>query len=501
MLLVALTCVACGNGRQNVADAQRPIEMLVANDAETLDPRYATDAVALRTTRLIHAGLVRLDPVSLAPLPYAAKSWRWVDPTTLRVELRDDVRFHSGAPLRSTDVVATLRAFASPKVASRVARIVDAIDRAETDGDHAVIVYLKRAHATLLTDLEVPILRADQAESPPDPLGMLDGLGPYAVSRVERGAITLTPVDGAALPRPAHAVVVRTVHDENARALRLYAGRADVALNLVSPTLLTAMSSQQGLAVLSRPGSNLTYLVVREGRGALASRDVRRAVALAIDRELVARTLLGGRGRAAAGVIPPAHWSFLPGAADEIDRTPLARIAYAPNIARELLRAAGTPRLTLSLLSTTDRLRLSIARVLAQQLAEVGIDLEVIPLELGTLLARLNAGDFELASLQMPEFTEPHLLRFFLHADFIPPGGNNRGRVDDAMLSALLDEGGRMTDVPERRRIYAAVDARIREEMHVIPLWHEDQVVVTSARARSFVPSAEGRWLSLAEIP
>ena len=37
--------------------------------------------------------------------------------------------------------------------------------------------------------------------------------------------------------------------------------------------------------------------------------------------------------------------------------------------------------------------------------------------------------------------------------------------------------------------------------MHWLPLLYEDQVVVTSARARGFLPSAEGRWLGLASLP
>src|SRR5580658_163919 len=99
--------------------AEAPIEMMVANDPETLDPRYATDAVGLRTTRLVHAGLVRLDPDTLEPKAYAASGWRWIDPLTLRVELREDVRFHSGAPLTADDVVGTVRALRSPEVGSR----------------------------------------------------------------------------------------------------------------------------------------------------------------------------------------------------------------------------------------------------------------------------------------------------------------------------------------------------------------------------------------------
>ena len=48
-------------------------------------------------------------------------------------------------------------------------------------------------------------------------------------------------------------------------------------------------------------------------------------------------------------------------------------------------------------------------------------------------------------------------------------------------------------------RVYATVIER--EEMHVLPRWYEDQVSVTSDRARFFSPSAEGRWLALASIP
>jgi peptide/nickel transport system substrate-binding protein len=176
--------------------------MLVANDADTLDPRYVTDLVGMRATRLVHAGLVRLDPDTLAPEPYVARGWRWLDPLTLEIDLREDVRFHSGAPLRPADVVATLRAFASPAVASRHASVIAAIAGADETGPHRVVVRLSRPHGTLLTDLELPILRADQAASPPAPDGTLDGLGPYAVAHVARGDLLLAPADGGASPAP-----------------------------------------------------------------------------------------------------------------------------------------------------------------------------------------------------------------------------------------------------------------------------------------------------------
>jgi peptide/nickel transport system substrate-binding protein len=490
-------CLATGGaacarspGGSSARGVGAPIEVLIANDPETLDPRYATDAVGLRATRLVHAGLVRLDPDTLSPLPYAARGWQWLDPLTLRVDLRDDVQFHSGQPLRARDVVATLRAIVSPKVASRQARILDAVAAAEEDGEHAVVVRLARPHATLLTDLELPILRADQAASPPAPDGSLDGLGPYVVAGVHRGEVRLVPADNGVLPRPVHPLTLRTVHDENTRALRLQAGRADVCLNLISPTLLPALVTTPGLTLTARPGANLTYIVVHENRAPLGDARVRRAISLAIDRPTLTRTLFDGRARPAGGLIAPNHWAHADAAA----------LAFDAAAARDLLIQAGVSRARVTLLTSTERFRGDVARVIAQELADVGLHATVVPLELGTLIARLNAGDFELAVLQLPEMTEPNVLRNFLHSAFAPPVGANRGRVNDPALDALLDEGDRIGSYDARRAVYAKLEARERLEMHLVPLWYEDQVEVSSEIARAFVPSAEGRWLGLARL-
>jgi peptide/nickel transport system substrate-binding protein len=491
LALTLAGALGTGCARHGGVSAERPLELMVASDAETLDPRYSTDSVSVRVTRLVHAGLFRLDPDTLEPRPYAARSFRFRDPLTLEVTLRDDVRFHSGAPLEAEDVVASLRAYGSKAVASRHARIVDAIADVHAEGDRVVVVHLARPHGTLLTDLELPLLRRDQAASPPAPDGSLDGLGPYAVARSTRGDLWLAAADGGVLPRPAHDLVVRTVHDENARALRLEAGRADVAVNLISPTLLPALADQAGLAVASRPSSNLTYMVVDEEHGALGDARVRQALSLAVDRAMLCRTLFDGRAQPASGLIAKAHWAHADAPA----------LPFDPAASRARLAEAGASSLHVTLVTSTERLRGDVARVIAQGLADLGVTADVVPLELGAMFARLDAGDFDLAILQLPEMSEPNTFRHFLHSAFIPPAGGNRGRVRDAELDALLDQGDALSDPEARRAVYARVEARNRDQLHWIPLWSEDQVAVTSARARGFLPSAEGRWLGLASLP
>jgi peptide/nickel transport system substrate-binding protein len=463
------------------------LEVVIAQDAETLDPRFVVDAVGMRVSRLVHAGLFRLDPDSLEPVPYLAASYRFVSPRVLDVTLREDVRFHSGVPFGAGDVVATLDALHDPSVAARAAHVVSAIERVEAKGDHEVIVYMSRTHATLLTDLEVPILRADQARDVRQDAVSLDGLGPYQVTSMVRGTIELAPARDAVLPRPAHALHIRTVHDENARALRLVSGETDVAPSGMSPWLLPSLS-ERGLRVAARPGANLVYVLFRTDRGPFADARARRAFGLAIDRAAIVKDMLGSHATLATGLLPPGHWAS----------TPRDLVAQDPAKARELL---GGIRVRCTLLGSTDRLRVAIARVMAQELGEVGIDADVVPLELGTLIERLGAGDFDAAVLQIPELAEPNTLRVFLHSSSIPPAGANRARVHDTVVDAALDMGDATLDPSERRAAYARLEDRVMAEAYWVPLWHEDQVVVTSPRAGAFLPSAEGRWLGLASIP
>jgi peptide/nickel transport system substrate-binding protein len=117
------------------------------------------------------------------------------------------------------------------------------------------------------------------------------------------------------------------------------------------------------------------------------------------------------------------------------------------------------------------------------------------------MLHRLSAGDFELAILQIPELTEPNLLRWFFHSSSIPApgrGGANRARYASPRVDALLDDAARTPDRERRREHYRAVLREMMADLPVVPLFHEGQVAALSPRAAAFRLSAEGRWLGLA---
>ncbi|HEY6560858.1 MAG TPA: ABC transporter substrate-binding protein [Polyangiaceae bacterium] len=486
--LLAPLSVACTDG---AGSAERPIEIVVSTETATLDPRYSTRSLDIKITRLVHAGLVGLDADTLSPIPLVASRFSQLDALTLRVELKRGIAFHSGRPLHAADVCATLSALNDPALASPHRAVVRAIAECRVESEHQLVLALHGPRASLLTDLEVPILRADQVRSAPSSTGALDGLGPYRIRDFEPGEVTLEPAQTGLVPRPSHRAVVRTVRDENARALRLLAGRSDIAPNALSAVLWPTLERHERLELRARRGANVTYLLMQNDRAPFRSRTVRQAIARAIDRERIIAHLLGGRAEPAATIFPPGHWSN--------PRAPAAE-PYDANAARPVL--SRLPAVTL--LTSTERARVTIARALAQMLGDAGLEVRVVALDLGILLARMDSGDFDLASLQMPELTEPNLLKWFFHPRAVPgegQEGRNRARYRNPRAAVLLDRASEATSLAERRDLYAELTELMATDLPVVPLWHEDQVAIVSKRARAFSLSAEGRWLSLAALP
>lgn len=487
--VLGLLCFACasGCGQPRAEQASHALELVVPTEVGSLDPRFTTRALDIKITRLIHSGLVGLDPDTLEPVPLLAEGWRWLDARRLEVKLRPGLKFHSGKPLQIEDVCATLSALADPTLGSPHRVVVASIGECKAIDQLTLELRLREPRATLLSDLEVPILRADQVKLPQDPRGDLDGLGPFRIQSFDWAEVklapTATPKSGGAVP-----VTIRTVRDENARALRLIAGSADIAPNAISATILPALAAQPELEVRSRVGANVTYLLFQNDREPTSRLPVRRAVGQAIDRQLIVDTLLAGKAQLASGIFPHGHWSADPDA---------EALPFDLAAARSVLKDA--PPLTLA--TSTDRARLTIARAIAQMLGDAGVSVRVVALDLGVLLKRLDSGDFQLAVLQMPELTEPNLLNWFFNPRGIPGeggDGRNRARYRSTQVGAWLDAAASDPQRSLRVDYYQRIARAMARDLPVLPLWHEDQVSVVSRRAGAFSLDAIGRWGALA---
>ncbi|MET0342771.1 MAG: ABC transporter substrate-binding protein [Polyangiales bacterium] len=498
VLLGLLLLLSACHTRRTEPPPPDAVVVILPREPEQLDPRFVSDAYAVKITRLLFASLMRIDPFTLEAVPDLAASVQVEDDTRYRVVLRPNLHFSDGTVLDADDVVATFRGLVDPAVKSRYASTFARIAKVEAVSPREVLFELGAPHATFLTDLEVPIMRAEDARKPPAPGTVPVGAGPYRLGSRAAGLYALRANPRYHGPPPPHAgLSLLVIRDDNTRALRLLAGAADLALNTVPPLLLPLFTAPR-FQIRSEPGIGTTYLGLNLAHPALADVRVRRALAHALDRARVVRHKLLGRAQLASSWIPPGHWAH---AAD----TPVH--AYDPDAARALLDAAGLApkdgvRLALTLRTSSDRAVLSLARALASMLAEVGIDLDVRPSENATLLADLARGRFEVAFLQSPDVIEPHTLSWFFTSDRIPETGKreggNRWRVRVPELDAAFEDGRRALDRNARVAAYHRVQHLLARELPVIPLWHEDVVAVTSRRLEAFRVPRDGRFGTLA---
>ncbi|MBX7194842.1 MAG: ABC transporter substrate-binding protein [Sandaracinaceae bacterium] len=490
---ISASPLACARRRR---PSDELLEVVIPVDPATLDPRFVADVYALRVARLVHAALIAPDPDTAAPTPWLAESLKDEADGALLVTLRAGACFHDGTKVRAADVVATFRALGEESLGSPSRRVVVELASIEALDERRVRFRPKSPRATLRGDLDVPILKADEASRARD--AALTGSGPFRISAREPGSITLSPAPSYEwfAAAPPKGLVVRTVRDEPARALRVVAGSVDVAANVLAPGLALSLPARSdappGLRAQRRAGAATTFLAVRCSHPELSVPEVRRALSAAIDREAIVRAKLGAAATLAEGLLPPSI---------ALAGTSKGPLPYDPSGGASVLGPLGRKGLRLSLVTSTDRTRVGIARALAQSISDAGLPVDVHTYEFGTFFARLSAGDFDVAPLIASEVTDPDVLRWYLHSDALPPKGANRARFRHAEVDALLDEGLRTLDPTARRGCYQRLGDVLRAQMPYVPLWHEDHVAVTSARAGSFRPSVDGRWGALASLP
>lgn len=462
--------------------------MLLPTEPLEVDPRFVFDAQGLRLSRLLFSGLVAIDPNTLEVVPMLAARVE-VDPSGTRftAHLRNGLTFSDGSALDADDVRATYESVLGTELGSRYRETYRRIARIETPDASTVVFVLDGPHAPFLTDLELPIVRAEDRAVHLRAEPGLASSGPARLTRAaERSFHLAARPEHPSAPRPGE-LVLTVVRDESTRALRMLGDGADVAPFAIAPLLVPAFEEDERFVVRSAPGPGTAYVAFHTGT--LGDPRVRRALAHAIDRAALLASKFGERAELASGFLPTAHWAHVE----------LEVPGFDPAAARRLLDEAGVldppgaaPRLSLVLRTSTDRTRVAIARAMAAMWRDVGVEVEVRPSETAVLLADLDAGRFDLALMTLPEVFEPHVLHWFFASARTPGGPPNRFRWASPAFDAALETGRVTVDRAARREAYRTAQALLARELPAVPLWHE-HVVVVSRRERDLPAPRDGR--------
>jgi peptide/nickel transport system substrate-binding protein len=284
----------------------------------------------------------------------------------------------------------------------------------------------------------------------------------------------------------------------------LVGGSADLIQNAVRPDLVAAVRDRPRVHVETTHGVVLTYLMMNNDDPVLRKREVRQAIALALDRPEIIRAKLGGLATLATGLLAPMHWAYT----GDVPR-------YDHDVARakQLLDEAGLrdpdgdgpePRLRLVYKTSADTFRVAIARVIAAQLGEVGIAVEVRSFEFATFFADVKKGAYQLASMQTTDITDPDFYFMYFHSSWIPTPGNpdgfNRWRYRNAEVDRLTTRGREELDEAKRKQIYDQVQRQVAEDVPVVPLWHEDNIILTNVDVKGYTTTPNARLIGLRDI-
>lgn len=492
--LMAVTAASCQR-----AEPAPPNTLVLAVEAgpRLLDPRLYTDAAAAKAGDLLFNGLVqRNDDFSIAP--DLAESWETPSPVKYVFHLRPGVVFHNGRPLTSADVKATVKYILDPANKSPRRSALLVIGSIETPDDLTVIFNLTEPSAPFLGELTLGIVPAGAGdETARAPVGT----GPFRLSeyRIEEKIVFRRHERYHEGPPPLDGVIFKIIPDETVRVLELEKGGVDLVMNPITPDILPRLRENPDIKVVTRLGTNYSYLgfnLEDELTGDIA---VRRAIAHAIDREGIIKYILKGLARPAAGPISKASAYYEPG---------LEKYGYAPAKARRILDDAGyedpdgdgtAVRFTLKYSTSQNELRKLIAEAFQWQLGEVGIGLDIRSYEWGTFYADIKKGAFQVYSLTWVGMADPDILHYIFNSSSMPPNGANRGRYNNPRVDELT-ELGRTTFGSERREVYSEVQKILARELPYVSLWHSVNVAAMKNSVAGFALAPDENLKSLKHV-
>ena len=477
------------------------LTVAVENAPRQLDPRVATDQASSRVFELAIPGLVTKDERGRF-VPDLAASWEVLDDgRRWRFHLRRDARFHDGRPLTSADVVWTYGSIVDGTVPTAKKGAFAPVERVLAVDEATVDFLTREPWGALLSNVTSYVGVVPAGTTPEAQNRSPVGAGPFRVTRREPDRVELAAFDGYRGRPRLERVVLREVQDVTVRVLELRKGSVQLVVNGVPPDVVPMFERDPRFRIVKEPGSNYAYLGLNLEDPALTDPRVRRALALALDRERLVATLWRGQGEVTETLLPPGHWAR---------HDALPRLAHDPVAARRLLDEAGfpdpdgaggpRPRLALTYKTSTDETARLQAQILQAMAAEAGIALEIRSLEFATFYADVQRGAFQVFSLTRTGIDEPDLYALLFHSRNLPPTGANRGRYRNPALDRLLDLGGRLVDPALRRPVYLEVQEIVARDLPYVSLFTRTNVAVMPAALDGYRSYPSGELLSLPEV-
>lgn len=465
-----------------------------SGDIDNLDPHLATAFQTIEALELTYDSLLELDP-DLSVQPGLATEWEYSeDGTTLTLTLREGVTFHDGDPMDSADVAASIERILDESTGAVVRTNLLSIAAVETPDPQTVVLQLSEPDGTLpaaFTSVNTAIvsdaaLEADTVGTEPN------GTGAFMFDDWTQGqAVAFSAFEDYWGEGPhVDGVEIRVVPEESSILAGLRADEFQMGI-LSDP----AVVEQAGEDLTVERTLELGYFpfFLNSGREPLDNQQVRQAMACAVDRQQVIDAAVFGEGEPTGPFATPA----VEGGA--FDGLPCSETD--PELARELLAEAGYAdgfSIETIVITGENNSAINVAQSVQAQLAEIGVNLELVPLETNVYVDRWLEADFDSAMSANGASTDPHLT----YAKYFTSSGNfaNVAAYGTPQLDELFARGRAETDPEVRQEIYAEISQLLLEASPWVWLYTGYRYQVLQPDVTGFVPLPTGSLQSLRDV-
>ena len=429
----------------------------------------------------IHNRLLQHDRTMTSPTADLASSWtRSSDGKTIVFTLRDDVVFHTGRTFSGDDVVWNWdRIINDIGARGRGKNVLSEVTSYEVTGTNEFTMTVTGDSPVILPNMALWGLAVVDNQS----MATIDtepvGTGPFTfVEFIPGDRLVLEKFadhyDKAKLAIRPDRIVMTPIEEVTTKLAALKAGQIDLAVGLPIQNV-EEIRNTPGLQVLSQEFSaaygtvafnvhaNNTFFDPVPGPGdanfhPIADRRVRQAIQFAIDKEAINKVALLGLGDTDCNFIPPAlAWAYEPLDCPTRDldkaRALLAEAGYAEGFSVKLYPVAG------------EDFDNTVALIVKQNLAEIGIEVEIIALEINAWIRDLwKGGQFEMTIAGYAREPDPDGLMqsvFRGESPVGPWGGNNVMGYYNEDIERLFDEGKATSDKAVRKDIYTQIVKKI----------------------------------------
>ena len=516
LLLITALCIlaaSCGKGnfsqRASQGKANTFVYPIVTNPT-TLDPQIVQDGDTIDLIQNVYEGLVEWGEDN-TPKPALASSWDIKDGgTTYVFHIQPGCKFQNGQEVTADDFKYTFERACNPKLASPTAEdylsdIVGVSDRlngkaTEVKGVQALDKYtleikIDKPRAYFIDKLTYPIAYVVPKGVAPFDSEMKDiktmiGAGPYQITDYEKDQITvLTAFKDYHGGAPKIDKIERPViTDATTRLNEFKSGQIDLVpleRRDVKPLESDPQWKDQ-LHFYPRPAFWYIGLNLKE-YSPFSNRDVRRAIAMAINKHHIVQDLLDGINDEANSIVPPG----VPGWPRQA-----AVIAYDPNGAKALLAKAGYPNgqglPTLTIFYRADRPDIEIvASEVATELKDtLGITVNQQALEWRNYLDKNNHNLLPFFHMRWAaDYLDPQDFLSLLLASYGPENHVNYKNDEYDKLCAQADVS---QDPEERKKLYYQAEDIALQDAPYIPIYFQKDAELINPRVHGLRESLFG---------